>query len=49
MVLLYADDTVFFAENKNKLQDLLTEFQNYCKIWKLDVNVDKIQDYYFWR
>ena len=41
MVLLYADDTVLFAENENELQDLLNEFQNYCKIWKLDVNVEK--------
>ena len=41
IVILYADDTVLFAENENELQDLLNEFQNYCNIWKLDINTEK--------
>ena len=40
IVILYADDTVLFAENENELQDLLNDFQNYCTIWKLDINTE---------
>ena len=37
-VLLYADDTVLFAESEEELQQLLNEFQSYCVKWKLNVN-----------
>lgn len=41
IILLYADDAILFAENENVLQELLNEFNNYCKLWKLDVNTEK--------
>ena len=41
MVLLYADDTVLFAEKEEELQKLLIEFQPYCVRWKLNVNPEK--------
>ena len=41
VVLLYADDTVLFAESEEELQQLLFEFQSYCSRWKLNVNPDK--------
>ena len=41
VVLLYADDTVLLAENVNELHELLNEFHNYWKLWKLDANTDK--------
>ena len=40
-VLLYADDTVFLAENENDLQICLDLFNEYCRIWKLKVNHSK--------
>ena len=40
-ILLYADDTVIFAESPDKMQISLNNFQEYCKLWKLDVNVSK--------
>ena len=40
-LLMYADDTVLFADTKPKLQSLLTCYEQYCKIWKLQVNTDK--------
>lgn len=41
VVLLYADDTVLFAENEEELQQLLNKFQIYCSRWKLNVNPEK--------
>ena len=41
IVLLYADDTVLFAENENELEILLKDFWNYCDAWKLNINVEK--------
>lgn len=41
LVLLYADDTVIFSENKDDLQHALSEFENYCHTWKLTVNTSK--------
>ena len=38
---LYADTTVVFADNKLSLQKALDSLENYCKMWKLDVNCDK--------
>lgn len=41
VVLLYADDTILFAESEEELQELLNEFHDYCTLWKLNVNIDK--------
>ena len=40
-LLLYADDTVIFAENRNDLQAALDAMKSYCEMWKLKVNSDK--------
>ena len=40
-LLLYADDTVIFGEEARDLQKALFVFENYCKIWKLTVNISK--------
>jgi hypothetical protein len=38
-LLLYADDTVIFAESQQELQQILKLSEHYCSIWKLKVNV----------
>ena len=40
-ILLYADDTVIFAESAPELQQALSVFEKYCTEWKLSVNVTK--------
>ncbi|KAK3109114.1 hypothetical protein FSP39_023343 [Pinctada imbricata] len=40
-LLLYADDTVILADTSENLQLTLKAFENYCKHWKLRINVDK--------
>ena len=40
-LLLYADDTVLFAESIENLKNVLKVFENYCERWKLKVNVKK--------
>ena len=40
-ILLFADDTVLFANNKEDLQNMLTTFEQYCEDWKLTVDVSK--------
>lgn len=40
-ILLYADDTVLFAESKEELQAALNGLFLYCKTWKLSVNSSK--------
>ena len=40
-LLLYADDTVIFAESQQELKQILKLFEHYCNIWKLKVNVSK--------
>ena len=40
-LLHYADDTVIFGEEARDLQKALFMFENYCKRWKLTVNVSK--------
>ena len=40
-ILLYADDTVLFAENATDMQKSLLAFQEYCVRWKLTVNTTK--------
>ena len=39
--LLYADDTVIFAESENDLQIALNNVNKYCKKWSLKVNINK--------
>ena len=41
LLILYADDTVVFADNELSLQKALDGLENYCKRWKLNVNCDK--------
>ena len=40
-MLLYADDIVFFGNSAEQLQDSLNLLSNYCKRWKLTVNINK--------
>ena len=40
-LLLYADDTVIFAESPEDLQAALNIFEEYCSEWKLSINVSK--------
>ena len=40
-VLLYADDTVILSESANGLQSALDVYNEYCKQWKLTVNMNK--------
>jgi hypothetical protein len=40
-VLLYADDTIIVSEDPTSFQQLLNDFSEYCKIWKLDINMNK--------
>jgi chromosomal replication initiation ATPase DnaA len=37
--LLYADDTLLFSETYEEMQNLLDVFSDYCKLWKLEVNL----------
>ena len=38
---LYADGTVIMSESSNGLQSALTVYNDYCKQWKLTVNINK--------
>ena len=40
-VLLYADDTLILSDNEEEFQIMPNKFDEYCKIWKLTVNVEK--------
>ena len=40
-VLLYADDTIILGETPEDLQDSLNSLDQYCKTWKLEINVSK--------
>ena len=40
-ILLYADDIVCMAENENDLQAILFIIENWCKKWRLEVNLTK--------
>ena len=48
-VLLYADDTVIVVESREDLQAQLHVFEEYCKKWKLKVNVEKTKIFIFSR
>ena len=41
LLLLYADDTVISSESAEELRNALNVFQEYCKTWKLTVNITK--------
>ena len=41
LVLLYADDTVLISNNEKDLQKSLDTFNEYCKIWHMNVNISK--------
>jgi hypothetical protein len=41
VVLMYADDTILISDTQNGLQHQLNCLNNYCKLWKLDVNESK--------
>ena len=41
IVLLYADDTVLFAESEEELKTLLNDFCKYCNDWNLTINPEK--------
>ena len=40
-LLLFADDSVLLSETADDLQNLINNFEKYCKKWKLTVNVNK--------
>ena len=40
-ILLYADDIVCAAESENDLQDILFIIENWCKRWRLEINLTK--------
>lgn len=41
MILLYADDTIIVSSDATDFQNSLNEFNRYCNIWHLKVNVNK--------
>ena len=40
-ILLHADDTVILSESAEDLQSGLKAYEEYCSIWKLEVNISK--------
>ena len=46
-LLLYADDTLLFSETYEEMQNLPDVFSDYCKLWKLEVNLGKIKTVIF--
>ena len=49
LILMYADDTVLFANTHQDLQHSLNKYNEYCKLWKLNINVTKTKIMYFGR
>ena len=43
LLLLYADDTAIFSNNKENFQKCLDEFNDYCSMWKLNINFIKTE------
>ena len=41
LVILYADDSVIFANNEEDMISPLDSFKDYCTLWKLDIYFDK--------
>lgn len=40
-LILFADDQVLFATSPDTLQSLLTDLENYCRLWGLKINTSK--------
>ena len=40
-ILLYADDIIIFAKSPEKMQLSLDILEEYCKRWRLKVNINK--------
>ena len=40
-VILYADDTTILSDDAKEFQDTLNAFNEYCKRWKLKINISK--------
>ena len=38
-VILYADDTILLSDNAKQFQEALNIFYEYCKNWKLKINI----------
>ena len=47
LILLHADDTVIFSEDKHQLQHALDIFDEYCMEWHLTINVQKTKSVIF--
>ena len=45
--MLWADDIVMFSETKEGLQQCLDNLSNYCKKWKLEINLKKTKSIIF--
>ena len=45
--LAYADDIVLLAENESDLQQLLDVAENWCKKWRIKVNISKSKTIHF--
>ena len=41
--LLYADDLILMSHTKEGLTNCLSKLNNYCNVWKMEVNISKIQ------
>ena len=46
-LFLYADDALLFSETYEGMQYLLDVFNDYCKLWKLEVNLSKTKTVIF--
>lgn len=40
-ILLYADDIVLIAEDRNVLQSMINKLRRYCDMWNLEINMEK--------
>ena len=40
-ILLYADDTLILAESSDDMQNQINYFYDFCKKWRLKVNIEK--------
>ena len=46
-ILLYADDTVILAESSDDMQNQINYFYDFCKKWRLKVNIEKSKVLFF--